>query len=138
MSINELFFDDVAEEHLISFGGRVLAFEREGIFQDSTFDIEWAIRTPTLYINHGDQGVIHFLFIDANTGGVLVTPTLTIDGTPFVLPAFSSSVRQTHEFPINRKCHFFELDLAAIASARIQIHGIAVDTRDGRGREYRE
>lgn len=140
MSTKTIWFDPEAEEHLVSVNSRVLAFERENVFDDGGFVIEWQIDTATFFIDQGDEGVVHFLFIDATTHGVAVTPVLYLDdvGDEITLPTFSSTSREIHEFPINRKCRRLQLRLGAEAFDRVEIHGVTIDTRGGSGRVYRE
>lgn len=66
------------------------------------------------------------LFLDMNTNGATVTPTLTLVGETVTLPAVSTGSRQIVEIPVDRPGRFVRLELS-LALATVELYGVEID-----------
>lgn len=90
------------------------------------------VETPSTFIGGGSVGIVQRIFIEAQTEGVSVTPSVIIDGTTYALSAFSTAVgvKQQFERAVNRTGFIASVRLDAAASLmtkRIEISAIEAD-----------
>ena len=122
-----LFFEDDTEELIASFGGSVYTFEEEGKTQDGSTAISFEVEPVSVKISSDIDGIIQFLFIDANTGGQAITPTLILDGLEIVLPTFQTSSREITEYKIFRSARLVGVRLTGSLTSAIEIFDMSAD-----------
>lgn len=122
-----LFYEDDTGELIISFDGKVLIFEAEGVFTDDGATIPFELEPPSIITDVDHEGIFRFLFIEANTAGISITPTIIIDGVETTLPTFSTTSRTTTEFTIGKPGRVIGVRLEGSLNAQIEIFNIEVD-----------
>lgn len=93
---------------------------------------DFVIETAHVFIGGGQQGVVQRLYIEADTEGISLTPSIIIDGTITALATFSSAVgvKQQFEYAINRTGFIVGVRIEAAAgllTKRIEISAIECD-----------
>lgn len=93
---------------------------------------DFVAETAHVFIGGGQQGVVQRLYIEAATEGIILTPSIIIDGTVTPLATFASSVgvKQQFEYAINRTGFIVGVRIEATAgllTKRIEISAIEVD-----------
>ncbi len=122
-----------------SFEGTISG-ERGGVIGELTPELTtsaalasaFTVETAHVFIGGGQQGVVQRLYIEADTEGLTLTPSIIIDGTVTALATFSSSVgvKQQFEYAINRTGFIVGVRIEAAAGTltkRIEISAIEVD-----------
>lgn len=93
---------------------------------------DFVVETAHVFIGGGQYGVVQRLYIEADTEGISLTPSIIIDGTATVLANFSSSVgvKQQFEYAINRTGFIAGVRItgaAADMTKRVEISAIELD-----------
>jgi len=110
-----------------SFNFGVYALEDYGTILDGTddIDIEWEIGAKISDISQ--RTVVQRIFIDIDTNGELLTPTLIIDNTTVDLPTFIATGRQLIEYSVARTCRLVGLRLTGQVSNIINLYAVEMD-----------
>lgn len=88
------------------------------------------VETPSVFIGGGRVGIVQRLYIEADTQGIAVTPSVIIDNTTYVLSSFSTTSKAAVEKAINRTGFIasVRLDVAeGLMTNRIEISAIELD-----------
>lgn len=90
----------------------------------TTFELE----VPARRIAVDTQGIVQRLFVDIETGGLAVTPTLVLDTGEFVLPVIDVTARTQVEYAMLKLGRFVALRLeASVMTETVIVYGIEAD-----------
>src|SRR4029077_3780218 len=91
-------------------------------------------QTPSVFVSGENQGIVMLVYIEADTQGQAITPTLRIDTTDLVLPNISSVGKTRFEFNINRVANIAAiLFTSPWPTARIEISSIEIQIYESSG-----
>ena len=126
-----LFYESDTKKVMISTGGNVLTLEDEGAFTDASVALKFDFETATSKTDIHVEGLVQWLFIEANTNSQVVTPSLILDGTVVALPSFVSTSRKRFEWPILKNALIIGLRLDGTLTDQIEIFDAEADIRVG-------
>ena len=127
IGFSAIYYDDDVNEILTSYGGNVYLWEHPTLV-GSPLAFAWEVQTGGVEINPAVQPQSQRLYLDINTGNQLVTPTLLVDNSSYVLPAIQNTTRQTIELPIQVPGFLYSVNLTANPSTGIiEVFRVALD-----------
>ena len=113
---------------LASAGGKVVIHEAESALTDAGTVFPYQLETPGALVDVAQAGLIKTVWIEANTRGQAVVPTLVLDDNVLVvLPQFSTTARATVEIRVNRTARVVGVRLTANLTDRIDLYGIEIE-----------
>jgi len=116
---------------IASFNFGVYALEDYSTVLDGTdaIDLEWELGAKISDISQ--RTVVQRVYIDIDTGGQLLTPTLVIDNTTIELPTFLTNSRELVEYSINRTCRLVGLRLTGQIEDVVNLYAVELDLAMG-------
>lgn len=114
--------------HLVaSFGGNIYSLEDYGVLGDgaSTIALEWEIGGKLSDISQ--HAILQRIYLDLDTGGLSLTPSLILDGTTVTYPTIIQSGRGLIEWSVNRDARIFSLRLAGNVNQAVELYGAEID-----------
>ena len=120
-------FEDDTEELIVSFGGAYYTFEEEGKTQDGSTAISFEAEPVSIKVSEDVDGIIQYLFVDANTNGQAITPTLILDGVETTLPTFQTSSRSITEYKIFKSARLIGVRLTGSLPKALEIFDMSAD-----------
>ena len=116
---------------IASFNFGVYALEDYSTVLDGTdaLDIEWELGAKLSDISQ--RTIIQRVYIDIDTNGELMTPTLILDDSTIDLPTFIANGRQLIEYSVNRTCRLVGLRVTGQVSNIINLYAVEMDLAFG-------
>ena len=116
---------------IASFNFGVYALEDYSTVLDGTdaLDIEWELGAQLSDISQ--RTIIQRVYIDIDTNGELMTPTLILDDATVDLPTFIANGRQLIEYSVNRTCRLVGLRVTGQVSNIINLYAVEMDLAFG-------
>ena len=116
---------------IASFNFGVYALEDYSTVLDGTdaLDIEWELGAKLSDISQ--RTIVQRVYIDIDTNGELMTPTLILDDTTIDLPTFIANGRQLIEYSVNRTCRLVGLRVTGQVSNIINLYAVEMDLAFG-------
>ena len=116
---------------IASFNFGVYALEDYSTVLDGTdaLDIEWELGAQLSDISQ--RTIIQRVYIDIDTNGELMTPTLILDDSTVDLPTFIANGRQLIEYSVNRTCRLVGLRVTGQVSNIINLYAVEMDLAFG-------
>jgi len=116
---------------IASFNFGVYALEDYSTVLDGTdaIDLEWELGAKISDISQ--RTIIQRVYIDIDTGGQLLTPTIVIDNTTIELPTFLTNSRELVEYSINRTCRLVGLRLTGQIEDVVNLYAVELDLAMG-------
>jgi hypothetical protein len=105
--------------------GDILSLEVEA--STSTDPVDFEIETAHRRVDSAVEALVQWVFIDINTGGATLTPTLLLDGVARTLPDITSSSRRLFEIPVNRPARQVGLRLTGTLTVPIEVFGLEAE-----------
>lgn len=115
------------DEMLASFGTSVVALDVEGTDLDGSAAIPFAVEYPGRLIDEATEGIIKRLYIEADTNGQALTPSLVIDGVVTSLASFATIDRATVEYAALWKGRVVGVRLTGSLTAAVEVFGVRLD-----------
>ncbi len=124
---NGLFAEEDTENLLGSFNFGVYELEDYGAVIDGAdaIEIEWELGATLSDI--GQRTTVQRVFIDIDTSGQLVSPTLILDNTTVELPTFLTNQREVVEFSVGQTCRLVGIRLTGSVSDVVELFGLEMD-----------
>lgn len=122
-----LYYEEDTGEIIVSVGTKTLVLEEEGQLTDDGTSIAFEVEAGSVITSSDRDGIVEYIFIDANTDGVLVTPTIILDGVETALPGFITNKRETVEIAVGKLARVIGVRLTATTNKRIEIFDIEAD-----------
>lgn len=122
-----LFAEEDTENVLASFNFGVYTLEEYNTTTDGNdaIEIEWELGATLSDISQ--RTTVQRVFIDIDTRGQLITPTLILDNTTIELPTFLTATREVVEFSIGHTCRLVGIRLSGSVSAVVELFGLEMD-----------
>jgi len=116
---------------IASFNFGVYALEDYSTVLDGTdaIDLEWELGAQLSDISQ--RTIIQRVYIDIDTNGELMTPTLILDDATVDLPTFIANGRQLIEYSVNRTCRLVGLRVTGQVSNIINLYAVEMDLAFG-------
>lgn len=127
VGVSALYSEPDTGQLLGATSSRVLSVELDGTTDDAGSALAFEAETPAARIDESSYGVAQRLYVDAETSGQSVTPTLLVDDQPTVLPPFAVTSRQTVEYALTTPGRRFAVRLTAQPTAPIEVFSIRLD-----------
>lgn len=89
--------------------------------------IEYAIQTRSQRVAVDSQGFVQRMFIEINTNGQDIVPSLIHDGGQLVCPTINNATRETIELPVGVSTRLAAVRLTGTVLAEVQLAGIELD-----------
>lgn len=134
-----IYYNDATNIIYASWGISVYDFEDPalGLFADNGVQIPIDWQSPNVLINEGQFALVQRIYIDINTSGQNISPTLLIDENPFglTLPDVNSTTRTTFEIDFQTPARFVGLRLTrstrnpSVGGGRVEWFGFSIDLR---------
>lgn len=126
-----LYAEEDTPNIIASFNFGVYALEDYSTVRDGNdaIDLEWELGAQLSDISQST--VVQRVFIDIDTDGQLLSPTLILDDTTLDLPTFLTTSRELIEYSINRTCRLVGLRLTGQAQASVKLYGVELDLYTG-------
>lgn len=127
-----LHFETDTKLVLASFFNKILNFEDNTALTDDGDNFPFDVEPPSFFVEPDKPGIVQRLFIEANTQGNILTPTLILTDdkgvtTETALPAFSTTTRTTTEYGIGRPARVAGVRLSGNVTHGVEVHDIALD-----------
>lgn len=112
---------------LASFAGGVYSLEDYGTNTDGAepLTLEWELGAKLSDISQ--HATVQRVYIDIDTHGQTLTPTLLLDNTTTVYPVFIQSGRGVIEWSVNRDARIFSLRMNGTVSDTVELFGVELD-----------
>ena len=122
-----LFAEEDTENVLASFNFGVYELEDYGTITDGNdaIEIEWEMGATLSDISQ--RTTVQRVFIDIDTSGQLITPTLILDNTTVELPTFLTNSREVVEFSVGQTCRLVGIRLSGSVSDVVELFGLEMD-----------
>jgi len=122
-----LFAEEDTENVLASFTFGVYELEDYGTITDGNdaIEIEWELGATLSDISQ--RTTVQRVFIDIDTSGQLITPTLILDNTTVELPTFLTHSREVVEFSVGQTCRLVGIRLSGSVSDVVELFGLEMD-----------
>src|SRR5574342_26666 len=110
---------------MTSFAENVQHLEKELELTDSGTGVPYEVETPGTLTDAAQLGKVTRVYIEINTRGQIVTPSLILTGRPnaadtvVTLPVCQTSERQTREFPVDYTARVFGVRLTGTLTDRV-------------------
>ena len=116
---------------IASFNFGVYALEDYSTVLDGTdaLDIEWELGAKLSDISQ--RTIVQRVYIDIDTNGELMTPTLILDDSTIDLPTFIANGRQLIEYSVNRTCRLVGIRVTGQVSNIINLYAVEMDLAFG-------
>lgn len=134
LALDAVYFEPDAKLWVVSTGTAVLNLEAEGHTTDAGTAIPFHVETAGIAAAAGSVGLVQRLYLEANTNGQAVTPTLLMDNGTQVLPLLVTAAQDVVEYPVGATGRIIGLRLEANATSPIEIVGIEADVHLPTGR----
>lgn len=107
---------------------QVLDFESSAVLQDNGVALDFEVEVPAILTDIGEDGVVQRIYIDAQTSGQTLTPSLVFkDGSTTALAPFSSLVRQVFEYEVANPGRVVAVRLEGMVTNTIEIFDMGAD-----------
>ena len=116
---------------IATISGNVYSLEVEGTVLDGSVAVPFSIETGGALLHPVDIAIVKRLFIEADTGSVLLTPTLVLDNAEIALPPFQTTARAITEYAIGRTGRVLGVRLDGSLTAAVEIFGVDADVHNG-------
>lgn len=120
-------YEDDTNELIASFAGKVMRLEVEGVTDDDGAPISFDFETGSGITDIDIPGVMLYAFIEADTDGELLTPTLILDNAEITLPKFQTAQRETVEYGIGRSGRVVGMRLTGKLTKLIEIFSVEIE-----------
>ncbi len=122
------YYEPDADAFTASFGTATYELEREGTLTDNGSSLRLTVETPSVASDAAVALRLQRLYIEADTAGQTVVPSLILDETTVVLAGFSNTVRSTVEYALDHPSRTIGVRLESTTLRdRIDVFGIEVD-----------
>ena len=102
--------------------------EDSSVTTDNAEALEFLVTIPARKFDLPANAILRRLFIDANTSGQTLTPTLIyVDGTTQALATFSSVGRQVKEYALALTKRWIAVQIAGSLTLQVNIYGIEIE-----------
>ena len=122
-----LFAEEDTENLLGSFNFGVYELEDYGTVIDGAdaIEIEWELGATLSDISQ--RTTVQRVFIDMDTRGQLISPTLILDNAIVELPTFLTRAREVVEFSVGQTCRLVGIRLTGSINAVVELFGLEMD-----------
>lgn len=127
VSLDAIFFEEDTGRTIVSLAGNTVIFEDPGMVTDAGAPIPFSLETPAAMLHAGRQPLVQYLFVEANTHGQILTPTLVLEGIEIPLPPLVTDGQKVIEYPILRNCRTMAIRLTGSLVLPVEIFGIEMD-----------
>lgn len=119
--------EEDTSDFVASFNFGVYSLEDYGTVLDGAdaIDIEWEAGGKLLDISQ--DTTVQRIFLDIDTGGQLLTPTLILDNTELDLPTFLTNAREVVEYSVGRTCRLVSVRVTGAIEQRVKLYGLEMD-----------
>ncbi len=107
--------------------GNVLTLDEPSVSNDDGVPIPFEVETVGALTDAAIEGLIQFVYIDVNTNGQLLHPTLILDNAVITLPTFQTPSRQIVEIPVGLTGRVLGVRVTGSLLSPVEIEGIEVD-----------
>ena len=133
-----LYTEEDTPNVIASFNFGVYALEDYATVLDGTdaIDLEWELGAKISDISQ--RTTVQRIYLDIDTDGQLMTPTLIIDDTTVELPTFIATGRQLIEYSINRTCRLVGIRLTGQVESTVNLYAVEMDLYLGTANQLTE
>lgn len=115
---------------LASFDDKVALFEENGELSDSGDAIEFCAQTATAKADVDKHAMLNWIYVDVDTNGQVLNPTLVTDSGDVVLGQIVTTARETVVFPVNKEVRRAALRLEGSLTNRVEIFEVTFDVSE--------
>lgn len=133
-----LYTEEDTPNVIASFNFGVYALEDYATVLDGTdaIDLEWELGAKISDISQ--RTTVQRIYLDIDTDGQLMTPTLIVDDTTVDLPTFIATGRQLIEYSINRTCRLVGIRLTGQVESTVNLYAVEMDLYLGTANQLTE
>jgi hypothetical protein len=127
LGIHALLYEDDTGLTIASFGGNVVILEDPAAMTDAGAAILFDLETPAAMLHAGRQPLVQYLYVEANTQGQLLTPTLILENSEILLPPLVTTTQKVVEYPILLNMRTCGIRLTGHLTAPVEVFGVEMD-----------
>jgi hypothetical protein len=128
-NVSALFYEPDTQELIGSGDDGTVMLDQHNVLTDHGASIPLRVETPGVMTDDVVAGLVQRIYLDVNTAGALVTPTIVIDDAEYGLPPFVTTERPLPpvEVAVGRWGRVISVRLEANVSATVEVFGIEMD-----------
>ena len=127
LGCSALAYEPDTDRFIAGVGSKVLVLEDEGALTDDGEPIAFETETAGMRVDESAPGFVQRLYIEANTRGQSLTPTLVFEDSEIMLAPFITTKRQTVEWAIGRFARVVGVRLTGSLTDQVEVYGQACD-----------